>query len=199
MAEELKNLIEKIQKDGLDAAKKKAGQIEEESREKAASAVEDAKKEAALLIDAAKKRIEKEEKSSHESLKQAGRDFLLVLHKQIESVLDKIISTHIKEAVKGAELAEIIKKLILAHKKDAKDITVLVAPGDLKKLENTLLKELKDEISKGLNIEASDDIGAGFAISYDDKKSRFDFTDKALAGYISTYLKPKLKEIFEKK
>jgi vacuolar-type H+-ATPase subunit E/Vma4 len=46
-------------------------------------------------------------------------------------------------------------------------------------------------------VQPSEDISSGFIISYDQGKSYFDFSDKALAEYIAGYLKPQLSEILK--
>jgi len=69
--------------------------------------------------------------------------------------------------------------------------------SDLEKLEKTLLNELKEEIRKGITLKPSDSITAGLVISYDSGKSYYDFTDEALANYISVHLKPKLRDMLE--
>jgi vacuolar-type H+-ATPase subunit E/Vma4 len=44
-------------------------------------------------------------------------------------------------------------------------------------------------------LRPAEEISGGFTISFDDGKSCYDFTDKALAEYIGIYLKPKLNQI----
>jgi hypothetical protein len=40
-------------------------------------------------------------------------------------------------------------------------------------------------------------MSGGFTISFDSGRSCYDFTDRALAAYIGTYLKPKLNQILQ--
>ena len=81
--------------------------------------------------------------------------------------------------------------------KEKGGIVISLGKEEFQKLEKTLLSELKDEVKKGVTLKSSDEIGAGFIISFDAGKSHFDFTDKALAQYLGGYLKPAIAELLK--
>ena len=198
MAEDIKDLIEKIQQEGIKTAEDKAREIENQARLKAEEMVKKAKAEAEKLISAAKEQIAKAQEGSQVLLKQAGRDMILSLRKEINDMLDKLIISAAKEALKPQELVKIIASLIKHHHEEAKaGIAVSINQDDLAKLEEGLLSELGRDVKKEITLRGEDDILAGFMISFDSGKSQFDFTDQALSEYIGSYLKPKLKEILE--
>lgn len=196
MAEELKGLIEKIKKEGIQAAEEKAGQIEAQAKEEARNILQEAKKEAARLIADAEGQTAKMRDNLDASLKQSARDLLLEVHGKIEAMLDKLIQLRSGEVLKSGELARIIAALIknCSQQEDC-GIVIRLNNADLANLEAGFLAELKEEAKKGIRLEPSDDISAGLTISYDGGKSHFDFTDKSVAGYISSYLRPKLARI----
>ncbi|MGB2705388.1 MAG: hypothetical protein WBC74_00800 [Candidatus Omnitrophota bacterium] len=199
MAEELKDLIEKIKVEGVKAAEDKAKSIEKEARRSAKDCLSKSEKEAENVISEARERVARMEKSGKDSLKQAGRDLILSLRKEINALLDKIIVSRVHEALGPAEMIKIITLIAKQSKgKEKKDITVLLNKKDLDKIEKSLLKELKDELKKGITLKSSEDIRGGFTISYDKGKSYYDFTEKALAEYIGSCLKPKLAEMLKK-
>lgn len=196
MPEEIKELIEKIQQEGILAAQNQARQIEEEAQKKAKEIVLRAEAQAQKIISDAKVAAAKTEDAAKVSLKQAGRDTLLTLKKEINAVLERIIGLRAKEALSPHELAKIIASLIKEYTgKEKAGIEVLLKKEDLEKLEKELFAELKETAKKGITLKPQEDITAGFIISFDAGKSHFDFTDKALAGYIAGYLQPKLAEI----
>jgi cell division septum initiation protein DivIVA len=55
MAEEIKDLIQKIQEEGIKAAQEKAGQIEQEARQKAEGILRKARVDADKLLSEAKR------------------------------------------------------------------------------------------------------------------------------------------------
>ena len=198
MAEELKGLIEKIQEEGVKAAEDKARSIQNNAKEKAKDIIESAKKQAENLISEAKARISKMESGGRDSLKQAGRDLILTLHKEINATLDRIIVSQIRQALSPGELAKIITTAVKeSGGKEKRDITISLKSDDLEKIEKSLLSQLTAEAKNGITLKASGDIRGGFIISYDKGKSYYDFTDQALAEYISGYLKPKLAEMLK--
>lgn len=198
MAEQIKELIEKIQQEGIKAAEGKASQIENEAKRQADEMIKKAKIDAEKIIAQAKTEAAKIEQTTKISLKQAGRDLMLSLRKQINAMLDKIIVDSVREALNPGDLTEIITQLVKNYKsKEGENIIISVKKSNFKELEKDLLTKLGKEVKNQITLKAQDDILGGFIISYDAGKSHFDFTDEALAEYIGTYLKPKLKEILE--
>lgn len=198
MSEELKSLIERIQVEGVQVAEQKAKAIEDEARQQANAILEKAKTEAQNLLLEAKERIQKTEEASRLSLKQVGRDTLIALRKEINSLLQRIIQTAIQEALTPTELSKIITTLIKdTALKDKEGVQIILKKEDLEKIEKGSFSDLKEEIKKGIVLRPTDEISAGFLISFDGGKSHFDFTDQALTDYLSTFLKPKLAEILK--
>jgi V/A-type H+/Na+-transporting ATPase subunit E len=196
MAEELKELLEKIQREGIDAAEAKGSQIEAQARRRADDIIKDAQKEASRLVAEARERVLSAEESGKQALQQAARDMLISLRKEIGFMLDKIVASHIHQSLGSAELTRIILALIKeAGAHDGNKIIVSMKAEDLKKLENVITGELSAEIRKGVVFKHSGDIKGGFTISYDAGRSYYDFTDRALAEYVSAYLKPHLSKV----
>ena len=193
MAQELRELIEKINEEGIKAAQDRAGQIEHEAKEKAKAIIQKAQDEAKEIKEKTREEIAKIEESAKSSLKQAGRDLIIALRKEISAMLDKIIVSHVQKALTPEEMVRIIAQLIKEYRpKETSDIVVLLKKEDLEKIEKTFLDELDKAVKKGINLKSSEEIHGGFAISYDSGKSYYDFTDKGLAEYLSGYIKPKL-------
>ncbi|MEI8349424.1 MAG: V-type ATP synthase subunit E family protein [Candidatus Omnitrophota bacterium] len=200
MTEDLKGLIEKIQLEGVQVAEEKAKSIEQEARLTAQSIVENAVQESQKLLAAAREQIDKATVSAESSLTQAARDLLISLRKEISVILDRIIVLNVRKALVPQELSRIICALIkeYASGNDKGNILVSFNKDDLQALEQGLLSELKTEVKNKIVLASSDEIQAGFRISYDAGKSYYDFTDQALAEYISRQLEPHLAEILKK-
>ena len=196
MAEELKSLIEKIQEEGVKVAKEKASNIENEARRQAQAILEKARQEAQKLIADAQEKVAKEEEAGRLALKQAGRDSIISLRKEITATLDRVIAAAIKDALEPEELVKIISRLIQEQgQRHREGIIISLNKEDAQRLEKDFLDALKEELKKGITLKISEDIQAGFLISFDAGRSLFDFTDKALADYLGSYVKPKLGEM----
>ncbi len=192
MAEDIKNLIEKIQQEGIKAAEEKAKEIEAQAQHRAEALIQKAQKEAQGLIAEAKDKVARMEKSARALLEQTGRDLLLALREEINAMLNRLVVSHLRRALTPRELINIITTLIKNSNAEEKDIIVSLSKNDLKNLENGFLGELHDVTKKGITLKTSSDIHGGFLISYDSDKSHYDFTDKALAQYLGLRLKPEL-------
>lgn len=198
MAEELKALIDKINEEGVMAAEEKARTIESRAESAAEGMLEKARQEADAMIAEAKEKIARIEESSRSSLKQAGRDLIITLRKEIGSMLDRIILSHAHKALGDGDLAAIISGIVKEYNaKGAEGIVISLSKNDLEKIEKTVLGELKESVRKAVTLKSQDDIHGGFVISYDSGRSYYDFTDQALARYISLNLKPKLNKILD--
>ena len=103
-------------------------------------------------------------------------------------------------AVTGPEMARVIAELIKKLGAQGKeDIWILLKKEECEKLEKEFLSHLKEETKRGIVLKPSQDITGGFTISFDAGKSHFDFTDKALAEYLTSFLRPQLRQILEEK
>jgi len=198
MAEEIKELIAKIQTEGIQQAENKAKAIEAEAKRRAEIILEEARKESAKIISIAKEDSAKMEEAGRLALKQAARDSLLNLRKEINRLLDKIILMRVSEALGPQELQKLINSLFKEHAGEEKAGAVIsLKKEDLEKLEKGFLQELKEKVKSGITLKSTADISGGFTISFDSGKSHLDFTDHALAEYLSSLLKPKLAELLK--
>ena len=198
MSEDIKNLIDKIQQDGIRVAEEKAREIGAQAQKQAEEILRKARLEAERIISQAKDNVARMEEKQKTLLTQAARDMLLVLRKEINEMLERLIHAQIRGALTAEVLVQIIGSLIKeAGSQKRSDIVVLLKKADLEALEKGLFSKLSEEARKGITLRSSEDIQAGFIISYDAGKSQFDFSDKALAEYIGRYLKPKLGEILQ--
>jgi vacuolar-type H+-ATPase subunit E/Vma4 len=197
MSEDIRALIEKINQEGVIAAEKKAKEIEDKARLAASEILKRAQAQADKILEEAKDEISRMQEKEKSLLNQAGRDLILILRQEINAMLNNLINSQVKDALEPDNLFKILSKVIQGTPASAEkgEIIVLLNKEDLKALENGLLAKLKEETKRKIVLKAADDIRAGFVISYDAGKSQFDFSDKALAEYIGTFLKPKLKEI----
>ncbi len=197
MPEDIKSLIDKIQVEGIQAAEEKARAIEAEARAKADELMRHARVESERIIAEAKEAARGLREKEDHALKQAARDMLLVLKQEMIALLGRIVRSGARETLTAKFVAEAITSLINAAHAGAAKTEVFLNAEDALHLEKEILQRLSAELKKGLSIKPSEDVGAGFVISFDAGKSQFDFSEKALAQYIAGYLKPRLAGLLE--
>ena len=198
MAEEIRDLIEKINQEGIKAAEEKAQNIEAAAKQRADDILAQARLEAGEMIAVAKDRIHREDEKGKTLLAQGGRDLLLSLRKEINAILGRIVVSDIHQVLTPEALFKLLSEVVKNYKAgESSDITVFLNKEDLEPLEKIFLNKLREETKKKIILRPAEEISGGFTISFDSGKSCYDFTDKALAEYIGTYLKPKLNKILQ--
>ena len=198
MPEEIRDLIEKINQEGIRAAEEKAKAIEDEARQRSDAILSRARAEADAMISAANERIRREDERERALLAQAGRDLLLSLREEINAMLRHLVVSDIRQGLTPDTLSRLLFEIIRNYNaKERSDIIVSLNKKDLELMEQHYMDKLRQETARGITIQPREEIQGGFTISFDNGKSCYDFTDKALAEYIITYLKPKLKKILE--
>jgi vacuolar-type H+-ATPase subunit E/Vma4 len=198
MAEDIRDLIEKINQEGIKAAEEKAQIIEEAAKQRADEILAQAQLEAEEMIAAAKERIRREEEIGKTLLFQAGRDFLLTLRGEINAMLGRIMVSEIRQTLTPDALFQLLSEVIRNNNAgEIREISVSLQAKDMEILEKYFLYKLTEEIGRPILLKPAEEISGGFIISFDSGKSCYDFTDKALAEYIGTYLKPRLHNILQ--
>ena len=198
MVDEIRDLIEKINQDGIRAAEENARRIEAEAREKAEEILTQARLEAGRMTAAAEERIRREDANERALLAQAGRDLLLSLRKEIHAMLGRIMVSDTGQALTPEALFRLISDVVNRYSPGGQgDVLVFLSKEDLEALEKHFLHRLMEETKKNIVLRPADEVSGGFIISFDSGRSAYDFTDRALADYIGTALKPKVRGILE--
>ncbi|MFA5311468.1 MAG: hypothetical protein WC355_04055 [Candidatus Omnitrophota bacterium] len=198
MPEEIKGLLEKIQKEGIQKAQEESLRVINEAKARSAEIIAKARQEADLVIQKAEEEAVKLQDSTDSALKQAGRDFLISLRAEISSLLKGIVREKISQALTSQEMAAMINLLIKEYAKgnSPDTIEVLFSKEDLEKMKSVFFEKLSGSIKGGIVMKSCDDIKSGFTISFDSGKSHFDFSDQSLAEYLSLYLNKELTKAF---
>ncbi len=198
MTEDIQDLIDKIHQDGIKAAERKAQVIEDEARQRADAILSQAKRDAEKMLSDAKERIALEDERERALLAQAGRDLLLSLREEIHAMLGQIVASDIRQALTPETLFRLLIEIFRNYATESGgEMWVSLNKSDKELLERHYLQRLNQEMGRKILLKQGDDVHGGFTISFDIGKSRYDFTDKALADYIGTYLKPKLNTILQ--
>lgn len=199
MTERIQELLDKIKNEGIEVAEAKARDIEARAQTRAGEIVALAQEEAARIVSGAKMESQKTKDVVEAALKQASRDMLLRLRKEITKTLEGIVLKDLRESLSPEVMVSLIQKIAAAYFNNAQagDIQVALSGEDLKKLENGFLAKLKGALKQPLVLRSADNIRAGFTISFDQGKSCFDFTDESLAEFLGQYLSEHVTKILK--
>ena len=191
---QLQELIEQIKKDGVDAAEAQAEAIIVSAKAEAEKIIADAKAEADKLMANAKAENAKAVKSGEDAIRQAGRNLLISFRESVTKELKAIVNDNVNTVYSSDAFAKLIINAVecWAGKPEADDISVILNDGDLAKLEEALLAELKVKMLGGVTLKANDNFDGGFRIAVNNGTVYYDYSAEAVTDMLSDYLSPKV-------
>ncbi len=198
MTENLQDLLNHIQKEGVNKAEAAAAEIVLHAKEQAAQIVRDAETQAKDIVANAEIKTKAFEENSIRALEQAGRDLLISIGKRIEILLEDIVFDSVGKSLSPEILTQMMVKLATAYaEKGFSDsrVEMLVGAEDQKTIVKLFMKKYRNKFKEGVEIRADDTITSGFKISFKSDHVFHDFTQKTLADALCYFLRPHLAEI----
>lgn len=187
MAEELQQLLEKIQRDGVDKANAEAAAIVAKAKEEANALVKKAEEEAAATRAKAEEEAAAYAARARETISQAARDTVLKVKDDVTKLLTKLLAQDVTAALANEAVplaAAAVKELVTGS------ATAEVAASA--KLVDALRAQFAAQAQGGVKVVADETTGAGFSVRLDNGRVEHDFTDAAIAGALAQYLRADL-------
>ena len=193
MEMELKNIIDKIKREGVTEAEKEAAEIKRNAEEEAGKIIAAAEAGKEEMLKLAEEASSKLKKNAEDSIRQASRDAVLGLRDNIVKMFDAVMKQQVDEQLTPEVMQKMIIKLTESMTKDkAFDIEIILSEKDRKTLEDVLLNELKKAAKKGVSLKAAPGVEHGFRIGEKGGNAYYDFTGEAVTEAFKAYLNPKM-------
>ena len=191
MAEEIQQLLEKIQRDGVDKANAEAAAIVAKAKAEADAIVKKAQEDAAAAEAKGKADAEAYAARARETIGQAARDTVLKVKDDVSNLLTKLLAQNV-----SAALATEAVPLAAAAVKE------LVTNGDAEvstsaKLVDALRAQLAAQAQNGVKVVADEMTGAGFTVKLDNGRVEHDFTDAAISEALAQRLRADLAKLLK--
>lgn len=185
MSEDLQNLLEKINRDGLEKAEAEGAKIVAAAKAKADEIVKKAREEAAQLKTASEKAADDNAKRAAETIRQAARDTILKVESAVTVMLEKLLAKDVDRALADEKTA-----VGLA----AGAIKDLLSGGGEVAANAKLAAALKAELAAtpGLTVVTDDALGTGFTVKLDGGRVEHAFTGEVIAAELARRLRPDL-------
>jgi V/A-type H+/Na+-transporting ATPase subunit E len=188
---QLKELIDTIQRDGVDKARQESDALLKQAREKSDGIVAAARTQAETLLANARREQEKMEHAGRESLKQASRDLLLKVGKQLEGLFSALLQEKAREALQDREITAAIAAMISKWTPERQDKLEILLPRDqFDALAGAVRKGLAAKIASGVEIKASAELANGFRVAEKDGQAYYDFSAASIAESLALSLNP---------
>lgn len=189
MAEELKHLIEQIQKEGVEKANEQADTIISQAKEKAAKIVAEAETKASQAISKAKTESDAFAARSVKTLEQAARDLLITVGQGCEKVVTEVLGSTVDSTLSGDFLQNMILSVINQNQGNA--VVLTVSESDISTLTKFCAAQAKHS-GQDIELVSDSEILSGFKVGFKDQSVTLDYTGDAVAEALSAFLRPEL-------
>lgn len=199
MEVQLQELIEQIKKEGVEVAEKEAKKIIATAESQAEKIVSNAQDESAKIIANAKAEAERIAKASEEAIRQAGRNMLISFRESVARELKTLLEEEVSKVYSSSEVCTLILKVVENWSKnsDSEDLAVILNSEDLSRLEDGLIKGVKERVLSGVTLRPSDNFDGGFRILVGDSGAYYDYSVESVVDMISNYLSPKVVKLLK--
>ena len=189
MTQDLQQLLEKIQRDGVDKAKSDADKLVSEAQAQARKIVEAAHAEAAKIKADARQEAEAFERRAEETVRQSARDTVLNVEKAVTALFGGLLLKDVNAALNSAELtAELAAEAVRAYIGEKGGVEIAATA----KLADALRAKLAAEAASGVTVVTDDTTGAGFRLRLANGRVEHAFTGAAVADALAKQLRPRL-------
>lgn len=198
MAEELQYLIERIQREAVDAGEKQAADIIAKAKQEAAKIVAEAERQAQERLEKAERDAQQFTERSIQTLRQAARDLLIAVGQGVENILANLAAEAADRSLTYETVQEMLVKLsesYVGRTDRERRIELLVSPQDQARLINFFKEKYNEKLREGLVIQGDERIFKGFKVRLEDGRVTHNFTPEAIAEALANFLRPHLSEI----
>ena len=195
MAEELQQLLEKIQHDGVEKANAEAAAILAKAKADAAAILKDAEDRAAACRTQAESDAKAYAERAGKTVSQAARDTVLDVRGAVTRLLEKLLAKDVSAALADATSAAALAREVLAGLALPNGATADVNAGA--RLADALKAQLAADAVNGVKIVLDESVGAGFSVRLDGGRVEHDFSEAAIAAALAKRLRPDLAKLVQ--
>lgn len=192
MAEELQQLLEKIQHDGVEKANAESAAILAKANADAATLLKEAETKAAGLLAKAEADAAAYEQRAAKTISQAARDTVIEVKDAVGKLLEGLLAKDVAAALADSAAAA---QLALAAVKDLGAAQADVAAGE--KLAAALKAQLAADAAAGVKVVLDENVGTGFSVRLENGRVEHDFSEPAIVAALAKRLRPDLAKLVQ--
>lgn len=204
MQNKLQELTEKLYSEGLSKGREEAERIKADAQKEAEQIISKAKEESEQIISSARKEADDIKERILNEVKMSSRQSYTTLKHEIESLItSNALKNNVSEAMSDNSLMkDIIKTIVTSFSPESDktaDLSIILPEKSKGELEQFITNNIAKQFNQGLEIKFDKKITSGFKIGPKGEGYHISFTDKDFEELISSYLRPRVREIiFEK-
>ena len=185
--EDLQDLLEKINRDGVEKAEAEARKIIDGARAKADALIKGAQAQAVQSKADAEKASAAYAERAAETIRQSARDIVIGVKDSVTALLESLLAKNVEKTL-GDSAAQIA----------ADAIKYLTGSGEIT-CGPKLAATLKAQLAANGNIKVTTDeaLGAGFTVKVDGGRVEHDFTAETISTELAKRLRPDLAKLLK--
>ena len=199
MEQKIQELTDKIYREGIEKAEEKAEQLVKDAEKKASKIISNAREEAEKILAEARNQAAELKRNTEAEIKLSSQQALSAIKQQIlNMVTAKVIEDSTTKTLSDPSVVkDFVSEIVKNWKSDASEvqnIEVLLPPGKQNELKKVFEKGSSDLLKKGVKLNFSNNIKAGFRIGPVEESYRISLTDEDFHELFKEYLRPKTRE-----
>lgn len=182
--EDLQNLLEKINRDGVEKAEAEAKRIVAEAEAKAAAIVREAEERAARDQAVAAAEAEASARRAAETIRQTARDVVIGVKDAVTALLEKLLTKEIDRALADEKAMSGVVTEAIAQ---------LAGPGEIvcgPRLAKALVAQLSGK--KAFTVTTDEAAEAGFSVRLEGGRVEHAFTCDVISSELAKRMRPEL-------
>lgn len=189
MTHDLQQLLDKIQRDGVDKAQAESDRILEQANAQAQALLDRAKMEATGIIARAHQEAEAFERRAEETIRQSARDTVLTVERAVTTLLTNLLAKDVRTALSSGDLAaRLAVEAVRAYLSEARSVELSAAAP----LADALRAKLSAEAVQGVTVVTDEATGEGFRVRLANGRIEHAFTGAAVTEALARLLRPRL-------
>jgi V/A-type H+-transporting ATPase subunit E len=209
----VRNLIERVKSEGVEAGREEAERIVNEARARAARIVEDARREAEQHLERAREQERTEQESGRAALQLAARDAVLRLEEELSREFARQLHRLVDERLKDPRFLErLIIELVGRDRPEPTETAEVLLPEEAIRIDQLrekspelerdpvdgfVLSVARDMLRDGVSIRASRDLSSGLVIRLEDGDVEVEVTTETVTELLSGHLLPRFRGLLE--
>lgn len=199
MEQKIQELTDKIYREGIEKAEKKAEELVKNAEKKASKIISDANQQAEKILQEARNQAAELKRNTEAEIKLSGQQALSAIKQQIlDMVTAKVIEDSTTKTLSDPSVVkDFVSTIVKNWKADANEapsLEVLLPSQKKDELKKVFEKGGSDLLKKGLKLNFSNNIKSGFRIGPVEESFRISLTDEDFQELFKEYLRPKTRE-----
>ena len=198
MEAQLQELLDTIQRDGVQAAERRAAEIIGVAERKAKDIVDKAEARQRAMHADGERQIERWRQSAERQLAQAGANLVIAVKQRIIGLFNRLVAADIDASISTKQLAEIVcaviaEQIVASH--GARRTEVSADPKRLAQIRDYAHKKLQAELTDKVSFTPLPDSEHEITLSFDDQHSGYRLSTADVRDAIQALLAPQLRAL----